>query len=299
MERSPSVLIVDDEAMVRGVLAEALAQAGYRPVEAPDGETALERARITRPSVVLTDVRMPGMDGVELLSHLKALDSEITVAVMTGFGNEDIVIRALQNGAVNFFNKPLRPQDAVDFVASALRAKRTPRVSDLRTAGLVGESKRFSLVTADVDLHPVIEQITLNLPEFLAPDAVVKVKIAIEEMIRNGVEHGNLGIGLEEKHRALAEGRFGDLLEERLALAGNAEKRILISSELDDEKLTVTVEDEGEGFPWATFMRRRPSELLRFNGRGILLAQMGFDRLLYNERGNKVILEKHLTKGGK
>jgi FixJ family two-component response regulator/anti-sigma regulatory factor (Ser/Thr protein kinase) len=297
MERSSSVLIVDDEAMVRHLLAEALTEAGFRPVEAPDGEAALERARVVQPSVVLTDVRMPRMDGVELLARLKELDPDIVVAVMTGYGNEDIVIRALQNGAVNFFNKPLRPQDAVDFVRSALRASREPRVADLQIAGLESDVKRFSLITADVRLHPVIEQITLNLPAFLSSDEVVKIKIAIEEIIRNSVEHGNLGIGMEEKHEALAHGRFGELVEERLALAGNAEKKILVSSELDKETLTVTVEDEGEGFPWADFLRRGPSELLRLNGRGILLAQMGFDRIVYNDCGNRVTLEKALRKG--
>jgi signal transduction histidine kinase len=102
-----TVLVVDDEADIRDVTAMAIADAGYRVETAADGRQGIERCRTIRPQIVVTDVRMPGLDGIQLLEAIKTFDPLIEVVVVTAFGEVDIAIQALQRDASDFITKPI------------------------------------------------------------------------------------------------------------------------------------------------------------------------------------------------
>jgi DNA-binding NtrC family response regulator len=101
------VLVVDDEADARTALAELLRGDGYLVETAADGFKALGKVEEFAPDVVLTDLRMPGMHGVELLKRLRADRPDLVVLVMTAFGAHDSAVAALREGAVGYFMKPL------------------------------------------------------------------------------------------------------------------------------------------------------------------------------------------------
>ncbi len=101
------VLFVDDEDGIRKVMAITLADAGYQVLTAPDGETALSLCRKESPQITITDIRMPGMDGIEVLRRIKEEDSSKEVIVVTAYGEIDIAIRALQLDASDFITKPI------------------------------------------------------------------------------------------------------------------------------------------------------------------------------------------------
>jgi PAS domain S-box-containing protein len=101
------VLFADDEEGIRKVMAITLADAGYRVLTAPDGETALSLCRKELPQIVITDIRMPGMDGIEVLRRIKEEDPNKEVIVVTAYGEIDIAIRALQLDASDFITKPI------------------------------------------------------------------------------------------------------------------------------------------------------------------------------------------------
>jgi signal transduction histidine kinase len=100
-----SVLIVDDEAIIRDLCGKALK--GYRVLEAGNGEEALEVFRKEPVEVILTDVMMPRMGGLELLRKLKELEPTVLVVVMTGFADKDVILNALKADADDFITKPL------------------------------------------------------------------------------------------------------------------------------------------------------------------------------------------------
>jgi two-component system NtrC family sensor kinase len=100
-------LVIDDEPGIRNVLSIALADAGCEVIEAGDGSEGLRLFRETSPQIVLTDIRMPGMNGLDLLETLKAEEGDKEVIVITGFGDMDLAIRALQLDASDFINKPI------------------------------------------------------------------------------------------------------------------------------------------------------------------------------------------------
>lgn len=101
------VLLVDDHPEVRTTLAEFLEQLGHRAVHAGSGSEALDRIRSARPDLVLSDLRMPGMSGLELLRALEGLDDPPPLALMTAFGDADTAIDALRQGAVDYLRKPI------------------------------------------------------------------------------------------------------------------------------------------------------------------------------------------------
>lgn len=102
-----TVVLIDDEADIREVTQMTLRDAGYRVATAPDGETGLGVCGEMSPQVVITDIRMPGMDGLQVLETLKCKTPDIEVIVATAFGEMDLAIRALQLDASDFITKPI------------------------------------------------------------------------------------------------------------------------------------------------------------------------------------------------
>lgn len=104
------ILLVDDEAGIRRVLAIALKDAGYRITTAASAKEALEVCRLKAPPIILTDIKMPGMDGIELLRTIKKEHPEIEVIMITGHGDIDLAIRSLKFEATDFITKPINDE---------------------------------------------------------------------------------------------------------------------------------------------------------------------------------------------
>jgi DNA-binding NtrC family response regulator len=102
------ILLIDDEPMTLKMLRMLLGTYGYTVIIAASGEQGLKAFRDEGPAIVLTDVRMPGMDGIEVLKELKQMDGRVEVIVMTGHGDMEMAINALQNLASDFINKPVQ-----------------------------------------------------------------------------------------------------------------------------------------------------------------------------------------------
>ncbi|MGE4553370.1 MAG: response regulator [Desulfovibrionaceae bacterium] len=103
----PHVLLVDDEEGIRTVMSITLMDMGYQVSTAPDGETALAMIPEIEPPIVFTDVKMPGMDGLELLRRIKELRPDTEVIMVTGHGDMDMAIQSLQANATDFITKPI------------------------------------------------------------------------------------------------------------------------------------------------------------------------------------------------
>ncbi len=105
--KKPPILIVDDEPDIREVLSITLTDAGYTVYTAESGASALEVFREINPPIVLTDIKMPGMDGIELLERIKDENPDAEVIMITGHGDMDVAIKSLQQDATDFITKPI------------------------------------------------------------------------------------------------------------------------------------------------------------------------------------------------
>jgi len=117
-----TILLVDDEPDIREVLSLPLCDLGYRVSEAETGGQALEIFRALQPAIVLTDIKMPGMDGIELLQKIKHENPETEVIMITGHGDMELAIRSLKNEATDFITKPINV-DALEIAVQRAKDK--------------------------------------------------------------------------------------------------------------------------------------------------------------------------------
>ena len=119
-----SILVVDDEAGVRSSLSGILADEGYEVDAVESGEAALQALEGRRYELVLLDVWLPGIDGLETLERLRVMDAEVPVVVISGHGTIETAVKAVRAGAQDFVEKPLSLEKTLLAVRNALRTRR-------------------------------------------------------------------------------------------------------------------------------------------------------------------------------
>ena len=115
------VLVIDDEAAIRDSLRMILEYEDYQFVGAASGQEALDVVRRERPDIVLLDIKMPGMDGMEVLRKLRALDEGLPVVMISGHGNTATAVEAIRSGAIDFLDKPLSSERVIVTLRNVLR----------------------------------------------------------------------------------------------------------------------------------------------------------------------------------
>lgn len=115
------IVVIEDEALIRRGIADALSAAGYTPIEAADGETGLVEARRVGVDLVLLDLLLPGMDGLEVLVKLRQSHSHLPVIILTARGAEEDRIRGLRCGADDYMVKPFSARELLARVEAVLR----------------------------------------------------------------------------------------------------------------------------------------------------------------------------------
>lgn len=111
-----NILIVDDAAFMRLRLKKLLEDQGYQIQEAANGREAVERYQAERPDLVLMDITMPEMSGIEALQAIRQIDSGVKVIMVSALGQQAMVIQAIQAGARDFIVKPYEPQRVLDSI---------------------------------------------------------------------------------------------------------------------------------------------------------------------------------------
>jgi DNA-binding NtrC family response regulator len=160
------VLVVDDEKLIRWSVAERLQRDGYEVLSAESGEQALEMLAASPPDLMLLDVRLPGIDGVQTLQRALSLHPDLAVLMMSAHSTVDIAVDAMKHGAVDFLVKPF-PFQALDAaVERAISAARTRR----QIAALTGERKNAGALDAIVGGSAMIEQVRTMIGRLAASD---------------------------------------------------------------------------------------------------------------------------------
>ncbi|MBI3610015.1 MAG: response regulator [Nitrospirae bacterium] len=154
-----TILIVDDEEHIRRLCSEILQRKSYQTVAVAGAQEAIEIARSQPFDLLLTDISMPGMDGLELLRAMKEIQKEIAVVIITGYGTMDNAVQALQLGAQGFVIKPFSQQELLQAVEDALEKHRLFR-ENLRLKLLVPLFEVGRTLLSELNLHSLLENFT-------------------------------------------------------------------------------------------------------------------------------------------
>ena len=154
-----SILVVDDEANARNALSELLRDEKYSVETAADGFKALGRLETFDPDVVLTDLKMPGMDGIELMRKVQEADSDVAVVVMTAFGAVDTAVSAMRQGAADYLTKPLNLEELLIVIDRALERRRLRRETKNLREQLTERYRFDNIVGSSPEMQTVFKAI--------------------------------------------------------------------------------------------------------------------------------------------
>lgn len=154
----PLILVVDDEEGIREALSEILGDEGYQVITASTGEEALNILRKEPPDLVLLDIWLPGMDGIETLREIKNLRSDVPVIMISGHGTIEIAVKATKMGASDFLEKPLSLDRVIISARNALalsnleRENRNLKENLSRQWRLIGESEKMKTLRLQIEM---------------------------------------------------------------------------------------------------------------------------------------------------
>lgn len=291
------ILIIDDENLVRSVINIALTNNGYKVYEADNGKTGIQMFIDIDPDIVITDVNMPGMSGIEVTKNIKENKVDADVVIMTGYGTEELIIEALRAGASNYINKPVDFKELFNILDSIILKRENRRLFDVLKDVVVFEKKSLVLDNDITKVWGTVNQILFNLSPSIERKKIEELKLGLYEILVNSIEHGNLGITYDEKKEALENNTYNELVTRKLKEANEQKKVVNIQTVYNGEELVVEIIDQGKGFNLKELPQLSdPDTLLAVHGRGILLASLYFDKLEYKEPGNVVTIVEKFVK---
>jgi len=289
-----SVLVVDDSAVDRLRTEKILAKdAGLTVSVAANGKEALEHLARGLPDIVLTDMQMPEMDGLQLVEEIRSRYPAVPVILMTAHGSEELAVQALQRGAASYVPKRNLANDLPDTIESVLGVAKANR-SQLRLLECLIDTQSHFVLENDAALIPsLIGHLENNLTRMKLCDenGLIRVAVALREALINAIHHGNLEIdsGLREKD----EKHYCTLVEERRQQEPYLDRRVHVYAKESHHEAYYVIRDEGPGFdPTSLPDPLDPANLEKVSGRGLLLIRTFMDEVHHNKEGNEITMIK-------
>ena len=274
-----SILITDDDKVNRHFLRGVLKAAGFAVSTAPDGRAALRQLKKKPCDLMLLDIWMSNMNGLEVLAHLRNEPSAPRVIVMTSDGTPATMLQAVRENAYQYMNKPLDPEELVEKVRDALAAR--PAAPPIEV--ISGKTNWVELlVPCELGVVDRIQAVLLRLEADLSEDIRNNMTQAFRELLHNAIEWGGkLDPNLKVR---ISYVRARKMLMYRIADPGTGFKF---------EGLTHAAINNPDDNP-IEHMEARETKGLRPGGLGLLMTQSLVDELVYNEAQNEVLCVKYL-----
>jgi CheY-like chemotaxis protein/anti-sigma regulatory factor (Ser/Thr protein kinase) len=289
-----TVLVVDDSAMDRRLAGAIIQKAeGWKPYFAGNGIEALDVIPKVSPDVILTDMLMPEMDGLELVEAVRSKYPLTPVILMTAHGSEELAIRALKKGAASYIPKQFLAQSLAETLDQVFSAAQT-RVSERRILDTVMRAETHYEVENDGSMvAPLVSHLEGDLTRMnlCEPSGLMLLGVALHEALTNAIFHGNLE--LKSEQRETDEKGYYRLAKERRYQEPYRDRRVRVIATLTRDEATFVIRDEGNGFdPSLLPDPTDPANLGKVSGRGLLLIQTFMDHVEHNAAGNEITMMK-------
>lgn len=272
------ILVVEDDRSTRYLLNKVLKTAGFSVATAKDGVEGLKQLRKKEFDLVLLDIWMPRMNGLELLGHLRTEPRRPKVVVMTSDNTPETLLQAVREQAYQYMSKPLEPRRVVEMVRGAVTAS---SVSPIEVISARPEWVEL-LVPCEIDAAERIQSFMARLDADLPNETRDSVGQVFHEMLLNAIEWG----GQLDPNRKV---RISYLRAKRMVLYRIADPGPGFKfEELDHAAVSYSPDQLLE------HVGVRKKKGIRPGGFGILLARAMVDELVYNEKHNEVVFVKYL-----
>ena len=275
------ILVADDDRITRHVLREVLTSAGFTVTVAKDGVDALKVLRHRRFDLLLLDVWMPRMNGLDLLERLRTRKSRPRVIVMTSDEAPETLLEAVRQQAFKYVHKPIASMELLQTVRDVLKAPEPPAIEVISArpdwVELVVPCRREAVER--------LQAVMAELDADLAPDVRESISYAFRELLMNAIEWG----GRLDPSRTV---RISYLRARRMLLYRIADPGPGFSiDELPHAAIGGPADDP------IAHMQVREEKGIRPGGFGLLMVRGSVDELLYNEKRNEVVFVKYLEDG--
>jgi CheY-like chemotaxis protein len=289
----PWALIVDDNLIDQRMAGSFVQRTTNLKVKyAANGLQALQALAQGVPEIIVTDMQMPEMGGLELVDEIAANFASIPVILMTSQGSEEIAIEALRRGAASYV-----PKRSINSLAETLpqvlaRAKVDRRKQELNQ---YLDKVHYSFV---LENDPMLVQLLVgHLQEYVYgmklcnQNEKTRIGVALEEAMLNGLYHGNLEVSSDLKQDG--SDAFQRLAQDRRKALPYCDRRLFVGVNLTTSEARFEIRDEGPGFdPNSLPDPTDPENLLKASGRGILLIRTFMDEVQYSPTGNQMTMLK-------
>lgn len=295
----PTVLVVDDSPvdlrLVRGILEK---DSSLTVQCSPSGAEALQRMHESRPELVLTDMQMPDMNGLELVVTTRLQYPDVPVVLMTAHGSESLAVEALEQGAASYVPKSRLAEKLLDTVDDVLTCTRAQQKNQQLISCMTRAQLTFELDNDIALIDPLVETIQetvsgMGLCDF---NGRVRLGVALKEALLNAIFRGNLEWDRDEVRNVrerLQPGKQPDRLKERASDPRYRGRKVYVDAKITRQEAVFVIGDDGPGFDLSTVPDPRdPGSLDTERGRGLWLIKSFMDEIRFNPRGNEITLVK-------
>ena len=291
----PIILLVEDSEVDRELMSGLLARDfDWLVSHAKNGAEAIQLMSDATPDVVVTDLMMPEMDGMQLVAHMTVHFPDVPVVLVTGQNDASLAFKALRHGAASYVPKAQLADQLLETVEQVLALRDPDRIDERIIQRTTNTRFRFELDNDPSLIPPLIDRVQQGMMDMQLCSATQRmhIGIALEEALLNALYHGNLELPVEklaDVRKILHDGQRSELVDDRREQEPYRDRKIHVAADFTRKRAQFVVGDEGSGFDLKTHLHDSVAESIEEeSGRGLILMQTFMDEVLFNETGNEM-----------
>ncbi|HJL94825.1 MAG TPA: response regulator [SAR324 cluster bacterium] len=288
------LLIADDTAEVLNFLQDFFVKAGHSVFCARDGEEALKILQNEEIDGIFCALTMPKLGGLELLKEVQSANSRRPLVILCPPNDSENALNALQLGACDYLLKAINPLELQRTLDRVVSLQEGFHFSAYAMDHLLQETRTLEIGNDFTGLNRIIAFMTQDLPSYgiLNQEQLFRMNMLLKEAIENAIFHGNLELR-SEMRRENPE-LFYKTAAQKRDIDPYKDRKLILQYDISRNSAKYVVRDEGKGFVHADLLDPAdPDNLLRIEGRGLIMIMNFMDEVFWNDRGNEVTMVRY------
>lgn len=290
------VLLVEDDAASLSYLEVLMKREGHEYRSATDGKAGLKTFHEFNPDIVLSDINMAHMNGLEMVERIRQNKPGAIIIMLTAYNSEEYVIKAMKVGANNYLKKPVSKNSLISLLRKYTSVIEAKKIKSSICQYQTEHSFVLKFKTNTESVSSLVNFLVKESSDKFTEEQKLDIKLGLGELVLNSVEHGNMGITYEEKSTAVIDGTLQSLYAEKMEHPDIKNRYVTIAYNQTQCGAEWEITDEGNGFdPDCIPNPISEDGIMRLHGRGIFICKFQFDEMEYIGKGNKVRVVKNFN----